>query len=90
MDNVAGPLKCYCYGDPHCFSFDGAYANFMGTCKYVFARDACLNGVPAGNPSWEVVINNDRMYEESEMAFVNQVRIYLNEHGLVSSFGLPL
>lgn len=56
----------------------------MGTCKYTLARDKCEHGVPKGDPTWQVIINNDRNYPEESVAEVRTVRVRLYEYDLVS------
>lgn len=35
------PLKCSCFGDPHCLTFDKAKFDFMGQCKYDLVTTEC-------------------------------------------------
>ncbi|RMZ94204.1 Latrophilin 1, partial [Brachionus plicatilis] len=36
-------LKCGCWGDPHCTTFDKAKFDFMGKCKYDLVSTDCYN-----------------------------------------------
>ena len=56
----------------------------MGTCKYTLARDNCQDGLPEGDPSWEVIINNNRNYPSETVARVREVRVVLESYNLVS------
>merc|ERR1711976_275652 len=75
--------KCYCYGDPHCYSFDGTVAHFQGTCKYTMARDGCTNGVPSGDSTWEVVTNHNRQNPRATVSYVREVTVILDDYNLV-------
>ncbi|ELT97988.1 hypothetical protein CAPTEDRAFT_227119 [Capitella teleta] len=88
-----GPKTCHCSGDPHCHSFDDRKHTFHGKCKYTLARDACLTGVPNGEPNFEVVINNRRSRPGKSAAQVDEVtvlfpkqniEILLQQEGVVS------
>ena len=56
----------------------------MGTCKYTLARDNCVDGLPQGDPTWEVIINNNRNYPSESVARVREVRIELDSYDMVS------
>ena len=34
-------MKCQCWGDPHCATFDKAYFSFMSKCKYDMVSTYC-------------------------------------------------
>ncbi|ELT93373.1 hypothetical protein CAPTEDRAFT_227572 [Capitella teleta] len=77
------PLQCKCSGYSHCLSFDSRPFTFMGTCKYTFARDKCQGGVPSGDPTWDVIVNRDRIFESHEgISVLRDIAINLYDHEL--------
>jgi hypothetical protein len=82
LDCSARKPMCTCQQDPHCQSFDGKWLDFMGTCKYTMARDNCKDRLPVGNPTWEVIINNDRNIPTSTVSYVQEVTVKLYDKNL--------
>jgi len=62
--------SCRAVGDPHYNQFDGEVVHHQGTCVYTLARDNCVDGLPAGDPQWEVIVNPSRFGEDREVAWV--------------------
>jgi len=46
--------ECTCWGDPHCVLYDDKLYHFYGPCTYIMTRDNCANGLPAGEPTFQV------------------------------------
>jgi fibrillin 1 len=74
---------CYCQGDPHCHSFDHhSKVDFMGTCKYTLARDNCKDRLPAGDPTWEVIINSDRNIPTDTVSYIKELTVKVYDKDL--------
>lgn len=82
---ISDVAKCTCNGDPHCASFDGKWSHFQGTCHYLAARDNCKDGYPEGEPSWEVIVNNDGTSQAATVSYVMGVLIKLKDYDMVSA-----
>ena len=76
---------CKCWGDPHCESFDKRVMHFQGACQYTLARDGCTDGIPTGEPTFHVVQDNWREYEETDKEVSWAKEIYLLIYGHVST-----
>ncbi|ELU10890.1 hypothetical protein CAPTEDRAFT_223361 [Capitella teleta] len=74
---------CRCTGDPHCDSFDGNHFTYMGACKYVMAQDNCKDGVPDAEPTFQVLINNDRITPKFKASRVKDVTVLIGGNEIV-------
>ena len=78
---IAAPGICACWGDPHCYQFDGydsmtPLVSVCGSCLYTLVQDSCTT---LGDPSFEIIGNFFQAKPFSERTFVKEVII--NWHG---------
>ncbi|CAF0786128.1 unnamed protein product [Brachionus calyciflorus] len=65
------PIKCGCWGDPHCSTFDNLRFDFMGKCKYDLVTTDCYNtNLPFGLVNFSV-----RHKQETRTSLTNSDRV---------------
>ncbi|CAF1099963.1 unnamed protein product, partial [Brachionus calyciflorus] len=74
-------INCYCWGDPHCVTFDKSKFDFMGRCKYELVSTNCFNQtLPSGIIPFSVYQKHELRNGKTNVAYIQYVDINVFNH----------
>src|SRR5664279_4575388 len=80
---ISDSVKCVCFGDTHCKTFDKVRFDYQGVCKYNMVSVAAQTGLPG----FQVYSKNEYRYGFTDVSYVKYVEIKIGGSDIVRLTG---